>query len=322
MSILRNSAFSMERARAAFRKSNGGNEERTPYYPFNRLPENKSSTVRFIPDANPNNDKGFLLERIVHELMINGKKTNVGCLKMYGEECPMCKLSSQYYNAGDRVNGKKFWVKRDWITRGVVVKDGIPPDSETGETYLGKVVTITLGKTLYEKISHAITSGLLGEDLPSHPKTGTDFIITRTVKPGPDGQKYNDYAMSTFARSSRALEDEEFSLIEQEDANGNTPNFVDLSTLLPKRVTREFMENLIEQALNEGSEDVPPPAAARNRNTDQYNDAPPARRAAPEPAARPAPARHADDSDGDDDDDPTAFLLAMKNRRAAQNNQD
>ncbi len=329
MSSIRNSSsVSAARARAAFQKKPETNSN--TYYPFHTLPEGKSSTFRFIPDADTDNDLGFLVERKMHKLMLDdGETVRVPCLEMYGDNCPICKTSRQYYKAKDNVTGKKFWASKDHMARALVVKDGLPPDPETGETYVGKVVTISLGKTLYEMIAHNISSGDLGDDLPSDVHTGTDFIITRTVKPGPGGEKYNDYALSKFARQSRPLEEEEFVTLEIKDEDGNTPNYIALKSLLPKKPTLEFVEQTLERALNALNGDSAPaaPVAARparaanpiarqpvqtrppvmgDDGEDEGFDAP-TTRVAPPPVA---PA-------DDEEDDAQAFLQQIQARRRA-----
>jgi hypothetical protein len=328
-------SFDINRARAAFGKQNNQQTERTPYYPFHKLPENKSTTVRFLPDANPDNELGFLVERRTHELVIDGERQRVACLETYGDKCPICDLSRQYYKAKDTVNGKKFWPKKDHLARVLIVKDGLPPDPETGETYTGKVVTLSLGKTLYDIIAHNISSGDLGDELPCSVEEGTDFIITRTTRPGPNGEKYSDYALSKFARQSRALEDEELATFEMEDENGNTPNFVDLSTMLAKKPSVEFVEGILEKALGNdgeaGEDEYTPPARAakpaRAAVPVDEDEAPvarskPARTAAPvdeddEPAPPKRAAAKAAPVADDEEEDAEAFLAQIRAKRAA-----
>ncbi len=330
------SKFDISRARAAFSKQPGNqNTDRPSYYPFHKLPENKSATLRFIPDANPDNELGFLIERRMHELLVDGEKSRVACLEMYGDKCPICDLSRQYYKAKDSVNGKKYWHKKDYISKAIVVKDGLPPDPETGETYIGKVVVVNLGKTLYDIIAHSISSGELGEDLPCDIETGVDFVITRTVKPGPNGEKWSDYGLSKFARNARALEDEEVALLEMEDDNGGTPNYIDLSTMLPKKPDLEFVENILEQSLGGGSrdedeDDEPAPRAAPKAGSaaakfgqkaapkapvNEDEDDEPAPRPAAKPAAKAAPKAEAPAED--DEAEAEAFLAQIRSRRAA-----
>lgn len=312
MAILKKSNFSIERARAAFGKQSNPNSEYTPYYAFYKLPEGKSSTLRFIPDANQDNELGFLLERRMHELVINGEKQRVACLEMYGEKCPLCETSRQYYKAKDNTNGKKFWPKKDHMARALIVKDGLPADASPGGSSVGKVMSLSIGKTLYDKIAHSISSGELGDDLPCEFVGGTDFVITRTTKPGPTGEKWSDYSLSNFARSSRSLEEEEIALLEQTDDNGGTPNYVELKTLLPKKPSIEFVENLLNQALNDGSAPIPQRSVRSASASNQIDDAPTTTR----PGAKPVTAVAVDE-----DEDAEAFLAQIKARRAAAANQ-
>jgi len=285
--MITKSKFDINRARAAFSKQpNNQNNDRPSYYPFHKLPENKSSTIRFIPDANPDNELGFLLERRMHELLIDGKTTRVACLEMYNKKCPICDLSRSYYKAKDTVSGKKYWHKKDYISKAIVVKDGLPP-GEDGETYVGKVVIVNVGKTLYDIIAHNISSGDLGDDLPSDIETGFDFIITRTSKPGPNGEKWSDYGLSKFARAPRPLEDEEVALIEFEDEDGATPNYVDLATMLPKEPEVDFVEGVLEQSLGGGV-------------SHEYDDEPPRNSLANKPTAKPASTRRVEESEDEE----------------------
>lgn len=323
MTSLTRSNFSMERARAAFGKQTTSRPERAPYYPFYKLPEGKSSTLRFIPDANPDNEMGFLVERKRHELFVDGEKVTVDCLESHGEDCPICTLSRQYYKAKDTVNGKRYWPKKDYMARAIVVKDGLPPDPETGETFVGKVVTLFLAKTLYEIIAHNISSGDLGDDLPCSVENGTDFVITRSTKPGPEGQKYSDYSLSKFARANRPLEEEEVATIEFEDDNGSTPNFINLRTLMGKKPTLEYVENLLEASLSGGSlesvADRPaskPAAAAKPATRVDADEEVSAPKASPKPAAAAKPAVDEDEEDAE------AFLAQMRARRAQRSSAD
>lgn len=328
--MIKKSNFDITRARAAFSKQPGGQtNDRPSYYPFHKLPENKSVTLRFIPDANSDNELGFLLERRMHEILVDGDKTRVACLEMYGKKCPVCDLSRSYYKAKDTVNGKKYWHKKDYMSKAIVVKDGLPPDAETGETYIGKVAIFNLGKTLYDIIAHTISSGELGDDLPCDIEGGVDFIITRTVKPGPNGEKWSDYSLSKFARAARPLEEEEVALLEFEDDSGGTPNFIDLSTMLPKEPEMEFVENLLEKSLGGGTdgddEDEPAPRPARaafgkpaakpaRQMVDEDDE--PAFAPAPRAAAKPVPTKAAEPAE-DDEAEAQAFLAQIRSRRAA-----
>lgn len=322
--MISKSKFDINRARAAFSNKGGQQFERSNYYPFYKLPENKSCTLRFLPDANPDNELGFLIERRMHELLVDGKQERIACLEMYGEKCPICDLSRSYYKVKDTVTGKKYWHKKDYIAKALVVKDGLPPGDD-GVTYQGDVVLVGLGKTLYDIIAHNISSGDLGDDLPCDIETGFDFIITRSVKPGPNGEKWSDYALSKFARQPRALEEDELAKVEFEDESGETPNFVDLATLLPKKPDVSFVEQMLERSLGEGEgEEEAPPARApvrtappKARPADDEEDFPPARAAKPVAKAVPTPKAAAADDGEDDELEAQAFLAQIRAKRQA-----
>jgi hypothetical protein len=307
--MINNKNFNIEKARAAFSKSSGPKSDRPQYYPFYKMAIGKSATLRFLPDANQDNDLGFLKERKLWETTIDGEKVRATSLESFGEPCPILALSRQFYKANDKVNGKKFWPKTDYMARAIVVKDGLPPDPETGETYTGKVVTLALGKTLYDIISHGISSGELGDDLPCHTENGVDFIINRSEKKGPNGESWSDYSLSKFARSNRALTEDELVVVEFTDENGGTPNFVDLQVLLGKKPTVEYLEGLIEDVLSESGMDAPaaPKKAVQRRPTVVEEDDVPAVRPATK-SKQVAPV----------EDEAEAFLAQVRASRAAK----
>ena len=67
----------------------------------------EQAIIRFLPDKNQDNPLGFLVEKLSHALTINGERKTVPCLRMYGEDCPICAVSSAYYKDEDKENGKK-----------------------------------------------------------------------------------------------------------------------------------------------------------------------------------------------------------------------
>ena len=70
----------------------------------------------------------------MHNLEINGDRKSVPCLSMYGEDCPICAVSSAYYKAEDKENGKKYWKKKQHIAQALIVEDPLPADEATQET--------------------------------------------------------------------------------------------------------------------------------------------------------------------------------------------
>lgn len=207
------------------------------YYPFWNMKEGEQAIVRFLPDGNEDNALGFLVEKVMHNLVINGDKKNVPCLSMYGEDCPICGVSQQYYKADDKDNGKKYWKKKQHLAQALIVEDPLPADEATGENSEGKVKFLALGYQLFNIIKEAFESGELDE-IPYAYDGGCNFIIKKT--------KQGDYATyavgSKFARKASDLD---------EDTVANL-QLSDLETLLPKHPGREKVEGMLEAALTGG----------------------------------------------------------------------
>jgi hypothetical protein len=223
------------------------------YYPFHLMAYDAQAIVRFLPDKNLDNPKGFLVEKIVHELTINGNRRSVPCLEQFGEDCPICAVSQQFYrayekskNENDKENGKKYWKKRKHLGQVLVIKDPVPADETTGETHKGKVRLITIGFQLFGVIKSAIGKGHFAEDvLPYSYIGGYNFYIEK--------QKQGDYPNYTigscFAANPSDLSPEQISMVEEE--------IIDLSTALPPNPGIEKVEALLNSAIT-GEEYVDP----------------------------------------------------------------
>ena len=233
--------LTLEQLQSAFKKAeNDGNSLPNNYYPFWLMKEGESATVRFLPDADEDNPLGFMAESLKHTLEINGETKSVACLKMFEEDCPICKVSSEYYKKEDKENGKKFWRKKQHITQAIIVSDPLPPDETTGETHEGKIRFLTLGYQIYTVMKEAFGSGEL-DSVPYAFKNGCDFIIKKT-KQG----EYSTYAVgSRFARKSTDLTDEQLALVEE--------NLGVLSDLLPRNPGFEKVQGMLEAALTGSS---------------------------------------------------------------------
>lgn len=229
--------------RAVFNKEEA-DRPRLPnnYYPFYRMKPDQKATIRILPDANPDNPLGFFIEKHMHTLDINGERKSVPCLKMYGEECPICKVSSQYYNNNDKESGKKYYKKRQYILQVLVVNDPLPADEETGETHQGQVRFVALGHQLFSIIKAAIMDDDQLDAPPFDYEEGYDFVIRKT-----QNGEYPSYTTSSFARKPRALDEDELQVVEE--------NLADLSTLLPKAPALEKVEAMLEAALTGGTFD-------------------------------------------------------------------
>ena len=235
-------ALSLEQLTAAFKKENTSESRPSNYYRFWDMKDGEQAKVRFLPDANTENPFGFMVEKLMHTLQINGESKSVPCLKMYGEDCPICKVSSAYYKdeGKDSVNGKKYWRKKQHILQALIVEDPLPADPETGETAEGKVKLLNLSYQIYNVIKIAFEKEELDE-IPYFFKGGCDFIINKTTS-----GEYPKYDVgSGFARRSSDLTEDEIALVEDVS--------VDLSTLLPVNPGLEKVEAMLMAALSGGS---------------------------------------------------------------------
>lgn len=178
----------------------GGNQNWKLFYPFWKIPVDSIAVVRFLPDLDPDNNLGFLVENLTHELVINGERKTVPCLSMHGEDCPICALSRDYYDEKspnyNEALGKKYYKKKSYIGQVIVVESPIEHDQNQ------LVKLIEFGPKIFKQIQAAFQSGDL-EEAPFEFKGGYNFRIRKTQS----GQ-YADYGQSSFAPKQSDLDDE------------------------------------------------------------------------------------------------------------------
>lgn len=291
------------------------------YYPFWNMKSGQRAIIRYVPDRDSSNPRGFLVEKVFHNLTINGQKKTVPCLSMYGEDCPICKISQEYYKAKDEVNGKKYWRKKQYIAQALVVEDPLPADETTGETHQGKVRYFALGFQIYNIIKEAFAA----EDdplegIPYDFEDGYDFIIKKSEKGG-----YADYSVGTkFVSKQRAMDEDELAIVEE--------GMIELHTLLPKNPGFDKVQAMLNADLNgedyqeEGrgskrktndedeEEFVPKKPAAKKQVSDDED--PPFE--VSKPAAKAAPKAAVAESAGEADGDVDEMLAAIRARRQAK----
>jgi hypothetical protein len=236
--------------RAAFggneNKNENGSNYQNDYYPFWFMPVDSQAVIRFLPDANESNKMGFLVEKRMHELTINGQKRKVPCLYPHEGKCPICDASKSFYDAGDETNGKKYWRKQSYVAQALVMENPIAVgegDQQLKEDPVGKVKLVSITYTLYKIIKDAFESGELDEP-PFFFDGGTNFIIKKD-KQG----DYASYVLSNFSRKSTDLTDAEVEVCQE--------NMRDLSTALPKPYTYEKLQAMLEADMT-GTEYVDP----------------------------------------------------------------
>lgn len=195
----------LEALKAAFEKktgpSGGGDQSWKLFYPFWKMPEEAVAVVRFLPDADEDNNLGFLVENLQHELVVNGQTKRVGCLSMHGEHCPICELSRKYYDEENEAMGKKYYKKKSYIGQVIVIESPIEHD----QSQLIKL--IEFGPQVFTQIQAAFRSGDL-EEAPYELKGGYNFRFRKTKT----GSGQNSYSTSNFAPKQTDLDDD---LIEQ-----------------------------------------------------------------------------------------------------------
>lgn len=233
-------ALTLEQLRAAFAQKNTKQEGNTgfwdKFYPFFRMDFDTVAEFRFLPDLNEENPLGFIVENKYHELIINGQKKRIACLKMYNESCPCCELSSKHYNEGDTAMGKKYWRKVDYLGQGVVISSPFEHEIKADEN---PVRLISMGPKLYKKVEAGIVNGEM-EAMPYDLQDGYNFRIFKN-KQG----EYASYDNSVFRSKSTPISQDLLDRIEM----------YDISKFRYAKIERDAMEAMIEADLTGSSYD-------------------------------------------------------------------
>jgi hypothetical protein len=252
----------------------GGNATWKLFFNFWKADTDTVSTVRFLPDADDENPMGFLVENLAHELVINGKREKVPCLKMYGEDCPICALSQDYYDEKspnhNEVLGKKYYRKKSYIGQVLVIDTPIEHDQEQ------LVKLIEFGPAVFKQIQAAFQSGDL-EEAPYELKGGYNFRIKKS-KSG----EYASYTTSSFAPKQTDVDDD---LIER-------LNLFNLADYRTARVSRDVLEAMLVAdqtggSYGESKEEAPKDTGLtlNKKTSPKVDDAEPAATTASAPAA-------------------------------------
>lgn len=254
---------------------NGGNRKRGDMYPFWQMELNQSATVRILPDANTDNPFQFFVDKLEHTLSIDGNDERIPCLQMYGEKCPICDTSREFYKLEGKgsTQGKYYYRKKISLLRVLVIKDPLPNDEETGENAVGKVLNTQFGYQLMEKIKEDTSSEEM-DSLPYDLEDGYNFVIKKT----PQGD-YGTYTVASgFARKPTPISDYFEGDVE----------LIDLQTLLPANPGFEFVKRKLDIHTNGSSDDAGDEDEPRAKT-------PPAK-------AKAAPVVHVEDEDEDEDE--------------------
>ena len=178
-------------------------------YPHWNIAEGQTATVRFLPDADPNNTF-FWIERAMIKLPFAGVKgeTNskpvtvqVPCMEMWGETCPILSEVRPWFKDPSLEDmGRKYWKKKSFLFQGFVVDSQYKEDGKQPENPIRRFI---IGSQIFNIIKAALMDPDM-EELPTDSLRGVDFRIVKTSKGG-----YADYSTSNWARRERALSEEE-----------------------------------------------------------------------------------------------------------------
>jgi len=197
-------------------------------FPHWNMPEGSTTTVRFLPDQDPNNTF-FWIERAMIKLPFAGIKgeTNskpvtvqVPCMEMWGETCPvLTEVRPWFKDKSLEDMGRKYWKKKSYLFQGFVTDSKLVEDGKTPENPIRRFI---IGSQIFNIVKNALMDAEI-EELPTDYVRGLDFKIAKTSKGG-----YADYSTSTWARRERALAELEQAAIKQH-------GLFDLKSFLPKK---------------------------------------------------------------------------------------
>jgi hypothetical protein len=222
--------------------SGGGDNAIFPHW---NIQEGANATIRFLPDADPNNTF-FWIERNMIKLPFAGVKgdtaskkveVQVPCMEMWGESCPiLTEVRPWFKDKSMEELGRRYWKKKSYLFQGFVVSTDLKEDKQP-ENPIRRFI-------MSSQIFNIIKAALLDPDfaeLPTDYVRGTDFKITKTTKGG-----YADYSTSNWARRERALDENELAAIKQHD-------LFNLKDFLPKKpgeVELKVMMEMFEASVN------------------------------------------------------------------------
>ena len=196
-------------------------------FPHWNIQEGQTATVRFLPDADPNNTF-FWIERAMIKLPFAGVKgeanskpvtVQVPCMEMWGETCPILTEVRPWFKDKNLEDmGRKYWKKRSYLYQGFVVDSKLQED-KTPENPIRRFI---IGSQIHNIIKAALMDPEM-EELPTDFQRGLDFQIIKTNKGG-----YADYSTSKWARKESALTAEEQAAIDEH-------GLFNLSDFLPKK---------------------------------------------------------------------------------------
>lgn len=262
MAINLRNTVNKDKLKAKFEAEASGNQGPSDFLPYFNLKNKDSLIVRFLSDANPNNQDTFIFTEEVFNF--NGKN-----MKFDGaaKDCPSSKIASNLFAEakalgeetaeGKEVREKalKYYKKRKYLANAYIVdapdyfwaSAGLDPDKVSD-----RVKVISLPKKVYDGINDTV----MDDDFSEYEfyNFGDDVVNFKlTVKKNTGG--FNDYTASKFEMKPKALD------IDDETIDVIAEGLKDLSTIFKAHTLEEFNEAIeIEQSGDEESEE---PKAAK-----------------------------------------------------------
>jgi hypothetical protein len=233
-------------------RTSNNNQSSGLVYPHWKIDEGTQATLRFLPDANPENPF-FWAERAMIRLPFAGVKggdpketvVQVPCVEMYGENeaCPiLAEVRPWFKDKSLEDMGRKYWKKRTYVFQGFVQQD---PTNET-DAPANPIRKFMISPQIFTIIKASLMDPEM-EDLPTDYNNGLDFRVTKTSKGG-----YADYSTSTWSRKESALSEQQLASIESFGLN-------DLSSWLPPKpneVELKIIHEMFEASVDGQQYDV------------------------------------------------------------------
>lgn len=195
------------------RKSSGDNAS----YPFWNVPVGQQATLRFLPDADPDN-LFFWQKREVIKLPFQGVvggeyptdkqvEVTVPCVDMFGMTCPIIAATRPWWKGDDNqiALARRYYKKKSFLFQGFVVNSPFTEEN-IPENPIRRFV---LNPSLYEIVEQSLMNPEM-EYLPTDYVEGRDFNVKKTQK-----GEYANYQTSAWSFRVRSLDERELLAIEQ-----------------------------------------------------------------------------------------------------------
>lgn len=261
MTINLRKTVNKDKLKAKFEAESQGSGQQGPsdFLPYFKLKNKDSITVRFLSDANPNNQDFFTYTEEIFNF--NGKN-----MKFAGasKDCPASKIASDLFAEAKAVGeesaeGKelrekalKFYKKRKYLANAYIVDAPEYFWTEAGldaDNIKDRVKVVSLPKKVYDGIKDTVMDEQF-DDVEFY-NFGDDVVNFKlTVKKNAGG--FNDYSASKFEIKPKELD------VSDDDIDAIAECLKDLSTLFKAHSLDDFNEAIeIEMSGSDEEDDSP-----------------------------------------------------------------